>query len=129
MPLSGNGTPAPQGAASLTPTSLSFAPQQVGTTSASQSVTLTNTGAGALAVGSITPSGDFLLSGNLCTGKTLTPNQSCAATVAFKPAASGARTGSLSFADGAPNSPQTVALSGNGVVVQLTAPSTPTLAA
>ena len=129
VPLSGNGTPAPQGAASLTPTSLSFAPQQVGTTSASQSVTLTNTGAGALAVGSITPSGDFLLSGNLCTGKTLTPNQSCVATVAFKPAASGARTGSLSFADGAPNSPQTVALSGNGVVVQLTAPSTPTLAA
>lgn len=108
--LSGTGT-AP--AASLSPTSLTFGTVKVGTTSAPQTVTLTNTGTATLVVRGVAASGDFAaVAGAGCAS--LAPGAQCTITVTFTPTAAGARAGTLSVADDAPGSPQTVALSGSG---------------
>jgi hypothetical protein len=97
----------------LTPSSLTFAAQRVGTTSASQTITLTNTGASTLSVTSIVASSDFVVQGNPCTDP-LPLNGSCSINVAFAPTATGARTGSLTVTNNASNSPQVASLSGTG---------------
>jgi hypothetical protein len=98
---------------SLSSTSLTFAGQSVSTTSASQSVTLTNSGTGALTSLTITASGDFAQTNN-CAGS-VAPTTSCTINVTFNPAAIGSRTGVLTLTDNVANSPQTVNLSGTGL--------------
>jgi len=109
----------------LSPTTLTFATQLVSTTSAGQTVTLTNTGTAALTISLISITGtnptDYLQSNNC--GSTVAVSGSCTISVAFRPKARGARTASLSIADNAIGSPQTVALSGTGTVVSLSASS------
>jgi hypothetical protein len=114
--LTGTGT-AP--AVRLSTTSLNFAGQLVGTSSAVQTVTLTNNGDGALTISSVAASGDFArqipvdpIPGECAV--TVAPGTSCGIDVVFKPQAGGSRTGSLSITDDAANSPQSVALSGAG---------------
>ena len=97
----------------LTPTSLTFSGQQVGTTSASQKVTLKNTGTAALTINSIAASGDFAQT-NTC-GSSVAINASCTITVTFTPTAEGTRTGSVSISDNASGSPQAVTLTGTGL--------------
>ena len=106
---------------SLSVTSLSFPRQLVGTSSTPETVTLTNKGPVTLAISSIEASGDFLQM-NTC-GSTLIVGASCTISVSFKPSVRGTRTGTLTVADNAIGSPQTVALSGIGTVVGLS-PST-----
>jgi hypothetical protein len=116
--LNGTGTtPAP--AVSLSASSLSFGTIVIGNTSASQSVTLTNSGTAALTINSIglggTNPGDFAQT-NTCpiNPSTLAQNGTCTITVTFTPTSTGARTASVSIADNAANSPQSIALSGTG---------------
>jgi hypothetical protein len=104
-------------AASFSPTSLTFAAQTVGTTSTSQTITLTNVSGGtAITITSITITGtnptDFAQT-NTC-GTSVLPKKSCTITVTFTPSATGARSASVSVADNAGLSPQTVPLSGTG---------------
>ncbi|WP_234343317.1 choice-of-anchor D domain-containing protein [Streptomyces sp. NRRL F-5123] len=94
------------------PSSLTFATQTPGTTSAAQNVTLTNTGSAAAAISSVAASGDFSQT-NTC-GSSLAANASCTVAVKFAPTASGARSGTLTVTSNAGNSPTTVALSGTG---------------
>lgn len=101
----------------LSTASLVFAGQSTGTTSVAQAITVTNTGTANLAITSITPSGDFILS-NSCSGS-LAVNASCTVNVTFAPTAVGVRTGTLTFVDSAADSPQTVALSGTGTIITL----------
>jgi phospholipase C len=108
--LTGNGVAS---AVSLSPTSLSFSDQLLGTVSTAQSVTLTNTGTAALTIVSIVASGDFAQT-NSC-GSNLAPGVSCSIDVTFAPTALGARAGTITIADSAGDSPQSVSLSGNGV--------------
>jgi Cep192 domain 4/Abnormal spindle-like microcephaly-assoc'd, ASPM-SPD-2-Hydin/HYDIN/CFA65/VesB-like, Ig-like domain len=100
---------------SLSPASLTFANQAVGTTSAAQTVTLKNTGNAALTLSGIalsgTNAGDFAQSNNC--GSSLAAGASCTLSVTFKPSATGIRTASLTVTDNAPGSPQSVSLSGN----------------
>lgn len=105
-------------AVTLSPTSLTFADQKVGTVSAPQTVTLTNTGTSVLSITQISASGDFLQT-NTCgaTLNILNVGQSCTMSVSFQPTSSGARNGTLSVADNASGSPQSVTLSGNGLAV------------
>ena len=103
--------------ATLAPTSLTFATQLLTTTSTAQTVTLTNYGTAALTITGISASGDFAQT-NTCTSS-LASLGSCTANVTFTPTQSGTRTGSLSFTDNASGSPQTVALTGVGTVVDL----------
>jgi hypothetical protein len=102
--------------ASISPTSLTFASQIVGTTSTAQLVTLRNTGGGSLSISSIaitgTNSGDFSQTNNC--GSQVAPASSCVINVTFNPSGSGARNGVLTVTDNAPGSPHTVALSGTG---------------
>jgi len=107
--LSGTGTVPVAG---LAPSSLTFAGQNVGTTSAAQSLTLTNSGTGLLAIASIAASGDFAQTNNC--GTTIVAGGSCAINVTFTPSATGTRSGTLSVSDNAAGSPQTAGLSGTG---------------
>lgn len=91
--------------------------QLVGTISPAQTVTLTNTGAITLTISSINAIGNFLQT-NTC-GSSLPAGASCTINVTFKPTAKGTRTGTLTITDSAADSPQTVALTGTGTVVQL----------
>jgi phospholipase C len=112
VPLSGTGTSSTFPIVSLSTSSLTFGNQPLGTTSASQPITLTNTGTATLTITSIVPSGDFAESDN-CNGSVL-PNASCTLNVTFTPTGLGTRTGSLALNDNASNSPQIVTLSGTG---------------
>jgi hypothetical protein len=99
----------------LFPASLSFGSETVGTTSAPQSVTLTNTGSTALKVtigiGGANP-GDFNQTNN-CHAK-VNAGASCTINVTFTPTAQGSRSGTVSVSDSGGGSPQTVALTGTG---------------
>src|SRR5437588_239055 len=82
-------------------------------------VTLTNTGAAALTINSFAASGDFAATSTGASAcpmnpATLAAGGTCTINVTFTPAASGARTGTLSVADNAGGSPQIIMLSGNG---------------
>jgi hypothetical protein len=102
---------------SLTPASLAFSDQPVGTTSAPQSVTLGNTGNAALTIASISitgaNAGDFSQNNNC--PPNLNPNKSCIIQVAFAPAQTGSRAATLMIADNAIGNPHSVSLGGNGV--------------
>ena len=112
----------------VSPNSLSFGNEVVGTTSPAKTVTLKNTGTGTLEISSITPSGDFAISANTC-GATLAGKKSCKVSITFTPMALGKLTGTLTFTDYAANSPQTVPLSGTGVDPATLTPATATYAA
>jgi Abnormal spindle-like microcephaly-assoc'd, ASPM-SPD-2-Hydin len=99
--------------ATPSPTSVSFPDQVINTTSASRTVTITNNGAAPLVVNSVTVSGDFAQT-NTCT-TSIAVGANCTISVTFTPTALGSRTGSLTIADNAANTPQTVPLSGNGI--------------
>jgi len=98
---------------SLSSSSLAFGNQQVGTTSAPQTVTLNNTGTGQLDVTSVIASGEFTET-NTC-GSPVATGANCAVTVTFAPTASGSLAGTLTVTDNAPGSPQTVSLTGIGI--------------
>jgi hypothetical protein len=97
---------------SVAPTSLSFAGQNVGSTSAAQSVTVTNTGSAAATVSGVSTTGDFAQTDNC--GTSIAASASCTVNVTFTPTASGTRTGTLTIASNADDNPTTVALTGTG---------------
>jgi len=96
----------------VSPASLTFAGQIVGTTSSARAVTLTNNRNVALTISSIVTSGDFTQTNNC--GSSVTAGAVCAINVAFIPNSTGTRNGSLTIADTAMGSPQVVGLSGTG---------------
>ena len=122
-----NGTGTAAAAIALTPLRLSFAATIVNQTTASQSITVSNTG-GTLATlsapvfsGNV---GDFTLFANAC-GATLAASTGCTLSITFTPTASGARSATLSVTDNAGTTTaatQTATLSGIGE-----APATDTL--
>jgi hypothetical protein len=103
---------------SLSTTSLNFPYQVVGTRSAAQSVTLTNTSDFTLMISSIAVTGtnatDF--SQTHSCGSSLPPGGECGITVTFVPTKLGPRMASLTITDNAAGTPQAIALSGTGVI-------------
>jgi hypothetical protein len=97
---------------------LSFGNQSVGSTSASQTVTVTNSGTTAVSIATVLLTGvntsDFPTT-STCANSVLAAGQKCTITVAFKPAASGSRTSAVSITDNAANSPQVIQLTGTGL--------------
>src|SRR4051795_12710694 len=117
----GGGAPPPPAAApsvTFTPTSLTFAAQAIGTTSAPQSITITNTGSASLFINSAATRGadalDFTQVDDGCSGLTLPAGSSCSVSITFSPTATGARSGTFILTDNAPASPQTVPITGPG---------------
>ena len=119
--VSGTGTAA--AADTLSATALTFPNENVGATSPSSAVTITNTGLATLHIASIalagTNMGDFS-SSNDC-GTTLAPSALCTITTTFTPTASGTRTASIVLTDDAPDSPQVISLSGQSLALVPTA--------
>lgn len=105
--------------AQLTPTEIVFPDTRVGTQSAPQSVTLTNTGDAPLTVSDVwgSPPGSEGVFDNLvdgCSGRSLSAGESCQVDVFFEPTTNGEFTGELTFIDNAAGGPHTVPLSGVG---------------
>ena len=129
--LSGTGR-APSGGVTVAPTSLSFGNVNINTTSAAQTVTLTNGKVTALTINSVTVTGpnasDF--AGSSKCGTTLPGSSNCTISVTFTPTTSAAESAMLSISDSDPSSPQTVALSGTGAAPKpdFTISATPTAA-
>ncbi|MDO8211143.1 choice-of-anchor D domain-containing protein [Conexibacter sp. CPCC 206217] len=122
--------------ATVSPTSLDFGQTALTQTSAAQTVTLTNSGAGYLVIGNppsfaggigargaidtgVTLTGAdaarFAIAGDRCTDTVLLAGESCTVDVTFSPTEEGARTAALQFATNTDDSPQLVALRGVGV--------------
>jgi hypothetical protein len=100
----------------LSPTSLTFGPENTGLTSAPQTVTLSNTGNALLSISSIVFGGQGWLDyaqTNTC-GAGVSPGANCAITVTFTPLYpfESTSTASLGINDNASGSPQTVNLKG-----------------
>ena len=118
VPLSGTGVVA----VAVTPATLTYGNQVLNVASATQTVTVTNNQAVAINFASIAASGDFSQT-NTC-GASIAAGASCSVTVTFTPTATGARSGTLTMTDDAATSPQTVSLSGTGVVAVAVTPPT-----
>jgi YD repeat-containing protein len=106
---------------SAAPNSNNFGSSYVNTTSAAQTVTITNTNtASELLIGTVTLSGshptEFSKTSDTCSGLLLEANGSCTIQVAFAPLSVGAKSVNLSIPSNDPDTPTlTVALSGNAV--------------
>jgi len=98
--------------------SLGFGNQNVGTTSASKMVSLSNTGTAALTISSIAitgaNAGDFAQT-NTCGGN-VAAGANCSINVTFKPTTTGSRSANVTITDNAAGSPQSVSLTGTGVM-------------
>ncbi|HEV2424698.1 MAG TPA: choice-of-anchor D domain-containing protein [Terriglobia bacterium] len=108
--LAGTGVAAP--AVALSVTSLNFTAQPVGTSSAAQTLTVTNSGTANLTLSGISATGAF--SQTSTCGASLAPQATCVISVVFAPTTTGTASGSLKLTDNAPNSPQTLTLGGSG---------------
>jgi hypothetical protein len=106
---SGSGGPS---ALSASPSSVSFGSVTVGSTSAAQTVTVSNPNSSAVSVSSVSTSGPY--SQTSTCGTSIAANGTCTVSVTFTPTTAGTATGSLSVASSAPGSPLTVTLSGTG---------------
>ena len=101
----------------LSVSALTFVNQVLATTSAAQTITITNTGSYALSIAGVTVGGtnaaDFSQTNNC---STVAPSASCSVSVAFTPSIPGAETASVAIADNAVGSPQTISLTGTGII-------------
>ena len=96
----------PPPAPALSPDRLQFGDHVVGTASSSQSVTVSNAGGTALAIGSVRSDGsDFVVTADGCSGSSVVPGASCTFDVAFVPSAPGARHARIGFTSNAGSSP------------------------
>jgi len=114
----------------LIPATLSFGNQAVDFASVPKTATLKNAQTVPLTINAIAISGgtapaDYAWGGNCpISPKTLGAGLTCSITVTFKPSALGSRTASLIVTHSASNSPQSLALTGSGVLPVTLAPST-----
>jgi hypothetical protein len=105
---------------------LNFGNVIVGTTSGSQTLTLSNTGTASVTGIGLTFTGPFSRSGGSC-GTTLTAGANCTINVVFQPTVVGPASGSLTIASNVAVAGSPVSLSGTGVAAVTSATLTPTL--
>jgi hypothetical protein len=95
--------------------SLTFAAQNVNTTSPAQAFTLTNGGMDDLLISSNSVVGPFKLKSTNCPSNSVAPGTKCTFNITFTPTAVGPVSGSITINDNALGSPsQTVTLNGTG---------------
>jgi hypothetical protein len=98
--------------------SFNFGLLQIGHSSPSQTVTVSNVSNHSVTFTSIASSGDYS-QGNTCP-TTMTAGQNCTITVTFTPTATGTRKGAVTLKDNCPGSPaQTISLTGTGETLAL----------
>jgi len=113
----------------VSPASLAFAMQDVGWTSAAQTVKLTNHLTTSVTVSAPMATGDFAVASNNCPAS-VNPGRACTFGVTFTPTAVGSRTGALTVSYSAFGSPSAVTLSGTGLALVSIAvtPANPSIA-
>ena len=109
-----------QPAVSLSASSLAFGNELVGTTSAPQSVVVTNSGTDTLHLGVASVAAPYSISADGCSSTALAPSGTCTIQVVFAPSTTGVVNSALSIVDDATGSPQSVSLSGTGTQPQAT---------
>jgi Abnormal spindle-like microcephaly-assoc'd, ASPM-SPD-2-Hydin len=118
--LNGTGFTISAGLSFNSPSGIYSFGNQLFQTTAQQDITITNTSQNALSIATATKGGsnpaDFPVLSDGCSGQRIAARGTCTVTVAFIPSATGQRSATLTFADNAPDSPQTVTLTGNGTV-------------
>lgn len=120
--LNGSATSSQSSTLTLSAGAVAFGNQAINRASSTQSIVLTNTGAISINFTAFNVTGqadDFIVT-NTC-GTALTAAANCALTVAFKPVSLGSKSATISIADNASGSPQSVTLTGTGTT------GTPTL--
>jgi hypothetical protein len=126
VPVSGTGVALTASSATSSPTylltpsasSLNFGNILVGS-SASQAVTLTNTGNSSVSISQISVSGAGFTASGVTPPVTLSAGQSVSLLVGFSPSLAGSSTGSVTVVSNASNSPATISLAGTGVQPQI----------
>ena len=105
-------------AVTLSPKTLAFEELLVGSVSAPQTATITNSGTSVLEINNITVTGDYQQT-NTCgdTFNVLQVGDSCTVSVTFQPVGSGARNGAVSIFSNASGSPHVITLTGTGMAV------------
>jgi hypothetical protein len=123
--LSGTGTGGSASPLTLTPASLAFSSQAVGTASAAKTVTVQNTSASSVTISGIAASGNFTAAGSGAApcGGALAATASCTFSVTFVPSVTGAITGSAVISDNASVSQQVENLTGTAVQPVTIAPT------
>src|SRR5271157_1898403 len=113
-------------AATFSPTSVAFGNKEINTASVAKNVFLTSSGTTNLSKPSITITGtnapDFSQT-NTCTAASYAPGAKCTISVKFTPSMLAAESASLMLTDNASNSPQTVPLTGAGVMPVVLSPT------
>ncbi len=112
VPFSGTGI-ATSLQLSASPTSLAFGSLTTGTT-ATQSVTISNTGNSSISISQVAASGAGFNASGIALPLSLAAGQSTSFNVNFAPASTGNLAGSVTVVSNATNSPLVVALSGTG---------------
>jgi len=113
--LTGTGIGTVTNPVSFSPSSITFTNQPTGTTSASQSITLTNNGTSALSVATVAASGDYGET-DTCAGQSIAASGgTCTINVSFTPTTTGSISGAITVTDAATTSPQVVPLGGTGI--------------
>jgi hypothetical protein len=119
--ITGTGT---QAGLTIAPTALTFGNVIVGQ-SGTQSVKLTNSGNSSVTINLASLAGNGFGMTGLSLPTTLTGGQSLSFNVQFAPTASGAASGSITFTDNAPGSPQVLSMVGTGVATNSTLVANP----
>jgi hypothetical protein len=117
--LAGTGTSTPQPGIALDATEIDLGSQVVAVTSATRTLTLTNSGGASLTLSSIATSGthgsEFVLAGTCAAGTTLAARAACTITVAMRPLTLGSKLATLSIGSNAPTGTASVILRGTSV--------------
>jgi len=115
VPLTGTGVGA---LATVTPSTLTYGVQLIGTSSASQAATLTNGGNAALTVTSITAPTNFAETNNC--PSSLEAGANCTINITFVPGKTGGLSGSVTISDNSAGSnSQKVSVSGTGTAMEI----------
>lgn len=106
-------------AATLDPGSVDFDEQVIGHTSRAQRVVVTNTGGSPLQVNNAALRGDdagkYSVVKDTCTGAEVVPYRACVIDIAFLPTGKDDFDAELTLVSNAPESPQTIKLTGEGI--------------
>ncbi len=121
--LSGTGGTTSTGGVTLSPKQYNFGNQIVGATATSTPISLANGQSTALTISSIQIAAPFAQTNNC--GTSLAAGASCTITLTYKPTAAAYSTGTLTITDNASSSPQSIPVTGNGIVAVGIVPKIP----
>jgi len=114
--LSGTGVALPVYPHAVLSAPVDFGSITVGSSSAVQTLSVSNDGAADLHITSVNVTGDFVPSADTCSGATVAANSACSVGIVFTPSAGGTRSGSITIASDSNPAASAANVSGTGFV-------------